>query len=134
VPHVRLDIFGVYTNTLPGAHVRGPGELQTFFAWEQHVDRIARALAIDPLEFRLRNIVRDGDATLLGETIHHPMAYDVLQTLQQSCAPLATESGIGRGISIVCAHTGSGKTAVRMRLDAGGRIEVTIGASIRALD
>lgn len=128
VPHVRLDIFGVYTNTLPGAHVRGPGELQTFFAWEQHVDRIARALAIDPLDFRLRNIVRDGDATLLGETIHHPMAYDVLQTLQQSCAPLATESGIGRGISIVCAHTGSGKTAVRMRLDAGGRIEVTIGA------
>ncbi len=127
VPHARLECVGVYTNTLPGAHVRGPGELQTFFAWEQHVDRIARALAIDPLEFRLRNIVRDGDSTLLGETIRHPMAYEVLQTVRRSCAPLSG-SNMGRGVSIVCAHTGSGKTAVRMRLHADGRIEVIIGA------
>jgi CO/xanthine dehydrogenase Mo-binding subunit len=42
VPNVRLDITGVYTNALPAAHVRGPGELQTFSAWELHVDRIAR--------------------------------------------------------------------------------------------
>jgi CO/xanthine dehydrogenase Mo-binding subunit len=128
VPHVRLDMYGAYTNTLPGAHVRGPGEVQTFFAWEQHMDRMARALAIDPLEFRLRNIVRDGDATLLGETIHHPMAYDVLRTVQASCAPLEAGSGIGRGVSIVCAHTGSGKTGVRMHLGTDGRIEVIIGA------
>jgi CO/xanthine dehydrogenase Mo-binding subunit len=128
VPHARLDCLGVYTNTLPGAHVRGPAEVQTFFAWEQHVDRIAGELGIDPLEFRLRNIVRDGDSTLLGETIHHPMAYEVLQTLQRSCVPLASGSGAGRGFSIVCAHTGSGKTAVRMRLRADGSIEVILGA------
>jgi CO/xanthine dehydrogenase Mo-binding subunit len=128
VPNVRLDCIGVYTNTLPGAHVRGPAEVQTFFAWEQHVDRIARELGADPLEFRLRNVIRDGDSTLLGETIHRPMAYEVLQTVQRACAPAAPAGGIGRGISLVCAHTGSGKTAVRMRSFADGRVEVVIGA------
>ncbi len=127
VPHARLECIGVYTNTLPGAHVRGPGSVQTFFAWEQHVDRIARALEIDPLDFRARNIVRDGDANLLGETIRQPMGYEVLQTLQRSCTPRAAGDGIGRGVSIICAHTGSGKTAVRMRTRAG-RIEVILGA------
>jgi CO/xanthine dehydrogenase Mo-binding subunit len=126
VPHVRLDISGVYTNTLPGAHVRGPGELQTFFAWEVHIDRIARALDIDPLAFRMRNVARDGDAILTGERLTAPMAYDILQTLERDLP--APRPGTGRGISLACAHTGSGKTAVRMRLDATGRITILIGA------
>ena len=78
--------------------------------------------------FRLRNVIRDGDSTLLGETINHPMAYEVLQTLGRTAAPAARANGIGRGIAMVCAHTGSGKTAVRMRSFADGRVEAVIGA------
>ncbi len=47
VPNVRLDMRAVYTNALPAGHVRGPSEIQTFYAWEQHVEMIAEALGCD---------------------------------------------------------------------------------------
>jgi CO/xanthine dehydrogenase Mo-binding subunit len=128
IPHVRIDIRGVYTNTLPAAHVRGPGEQQTFSAWELHVDTIARAMGIDPFEFRLKNVVRDGETIVTGEAIDRPMAYEILQTLRDECPPMAARDARGRGISLVCAHTGSGKTSVRMSVRPDGTVEVTLGA------
>lgn len=128
VPNVRIEISGIYTNTLPAAHVRGPADLQTFTAWEQHVDLIAQEMGIDAIEFRLRNVVQDGDAIVTGEVIDHPMASRVLETLRRESPPIARSSGTGRGISLVCAHMGSGNSSIRLRLGADGRIQVLLGA------
>ena len=61
VPHVRIEARTVYTNTVPAGHVRSPGEVQALFAGESQLDIIARALGVDPLEFRIRNAVRPGE-------------------------------------------------------------------------
>jgi CO/xanthine dehydrogenase Mo-binding subunit len=128
VPNVRVELRGIYTNTLPAAHVRAPGDQQTFTAWEQHVDLIARELGRDPIAFRLDNAIRDGDTLFTGEVMPRPEAVLVLETLQREAGPKPAGPGMGRGISLACNHTGSGDTALRMRLSADGSILVRTGA------
>ncbi len=128
VPNVRVDVFGVYTNTLPAAHVRSPADVQTFTAWEQHIDLIARAFETDPIAFRLKNVVRDGDALFSGEIMVRPMASAVLETLRRELRPLPPGTAYGRGIAIACNHMGSGNTALRLRLNRNGRITVLAAA------
>lgn len=69
--HRRFDCKVVYTNLpVPGAY-RGYGGPQALFALESHMDEIAHALRMDPIEFRRKNWVQAGDtlpmAVLLGE-------------------------------------------------------------------
>ncbi|MFE6824568.1 molybdopterin-dependent oxidoreductase [Streptomyces sp. NPDC057690] len=60
-PNKRYDAFSVYTNTVPSGALRGYGMTQPAFAVESAMDELARALHIDPLALRRRNIVRPGD-------------------------------------------------------------------------
>lgn len=69
--HRKFDCKVVYTNLpVPGAY-RGYGGPQALFALESHIDEIAHALEMDPIEFRRKNWVQAGDtlpmAVLLGE-------------------------------------------------------------------
>ena len=61
IPNVWVDAHCVYTNRTPSSAMRGFGVTIGDFALETQMDRIARALDIDPLELRLRNAYRDGD-------------------------------------------------------------------------
>jgi CO/xanthine dehydrogenase Mo-binding subunit/aerobic-type carbon monoxide dehydrogenase small subunit (CoxS/CutS family) len=58
----RVDARVVYTNTVPAGAFRGYGLSQTVFAIESAVDELARRCALDPAEFRRRNLIRAGDA------------------------------------------------------------------------
>ncbi|MGE5139868.1 MAG: molybdopterin-dependent oxidoreductase [Rudaea sp.] len=60
-PNIRFRAHVVYTNTPPAGAFRGYGVPQGFFPLEVHMEKIARALHLDPLEFRLKNAVRAGD-------------------------------------------------------------------------
>jgi CO/xanthine dehydrogenase Mo-binding subunit len=61
IPNVHVDAHCVYTNRTPSSAMRGFGVTIGDFALESQMDRIARALEMDPLELRLRNAYRDGD-------------------------------------------------------------------------
>ena len=61
IPNVYADCHCVYTNRTPSSAMRGFGVTIADFAIESQMDRIARALDLDPLQFRLRNAYRDGD-------------------------------------------------------------------------
>jgi CO/xanthine dehydrogenase Mo-binding subunit len=61
IPNVYVDSYCVYTNRTPSSAMRGFGVTIGDFALESQMDRIARALDIDPLELRLKNAYRDGD-------------------------------------------------------------------------
>jgi carbon-monoxide dehydrogenase large subunit len=67
IPHCRIESTFVYTNTLPCGFMRAPGEPQAAFALESHIDEVARRLGIDPLAFRLKNLIVDGEETASGE-------------------------------------------------------------------
>lgn len=126
-PNVLIETMAVYTNAVPGAHVRAPNDVQCFFAWEQHVDMIARDLGIDPLEFRIRNVIRLGDTSLDGEGVHEPRAVEVLERLRAELTAAPLPAGRGRGISLGCRHTGGSKISIKVRLNADGTIHMLCG-------
>lgn len=64
--HIQTNTKLVYTNKIPSGAFRGFGNLQMHFAIESMIDKIARQLEIDPLEFRLINAVEQGDTTIHG--------------------------------------------------------------------
>jgi CO/xanthine dehydrogenase Mo-binding subunit len=59
IPNVTVDTVAVYTNNVPGAAFRGFGGPQGHFAAESQMDRLAEALGLDPVEFRLKNVLND---------------------------------------------------------------------------
>jgi putative selenate reductase molybdopterin-binding subunit len=60
-PNKKIDGYVVYTNLSPAGGIRGYGLTQPVFAVESAMDELARALDLDPFEFRRRNAVRPGD-------------------------------------------------------------------------
>jgi carbon-monoxide dehydrogenase large subunit len=129
VPAARVEVVTVYTNTEPAGHVRAPGQPQNAFAAEQHVDEIARALDIDPLEFRIRNAIQVGETDVLGHAWHDRLARTVLRTA-------ATEGhwgeplpeGQGRGVGYCVRHVGRGRTSVVLTVTEDAGVEVLTGA------
>jgi CO/xanthine dehydrogenase Mo-binding subunit len=68
IPHAKVEAYGVYTNTVPAGAFRGFGALQVTWAYESQMDMIAERLGIDPLEFRLKNLLKKGDLYTVGDT------------------------------------------------------------------
>ena len=60
-PNIRFHADVVYTNTMPSGAYRGYGVPQGFWAVERHMDKVARKVGIDPLEFRIKNTLRAGE-------------------------------------------------------------------------
>jgi CO/xanthine dehydrogenase Mo-binding subunit len=126
VPNARIELLCAYTNTVPGGHMRSPGEPQAAFAGESHVDMIARELGVDPLELRLRNVVRGDEVSASGYRFREPRAVEILEKLRDATAwgQSALPEGRGRGLSLGVRHVGGGATSLVMRLREDGRIEV----------
>lgn len=61
IPNVSVDTYCVYTNRTPSSAMRGFGVTIADFALEVQMDKLARLIGMDPLEFRFINAYRDGD-------------------------------------------------------------------------
>ena len=68
-PNALIDSTSVYTNNPPCGAMRGFGAVQTCFAGEAQMDKLAAALGIDPVELRLLNALEPGDMLPTGQTI-----------------------------------------------------------------
>jgi CO/xanthine dehydrogenase Mo-binding subunit len=60
VDNVKVDAYSVYTNHLPGGAFRGFGGPQSLFAAESQMNKLAQKLGLDPVEARLRNVLKEG--------------------------------------------------------------------------
>jgi CO/xanthine dehydrogenase Mo-binding subunit len=130
IPNARIEILCPYTNVAPSGYVRAPGDVQTFFALEQHVDMIAEALGVDPLAFRLRNVMREGDTSITNEAMRKPAGEAVLRALERELrAAPPPANGRARGISLTCRHTGIGRASLRLTARADGSIEAVTGSA-----
>ena len=84
IDNVHAEAFVVYTNkTMTGA-MRGFGAPQVCFAYESHMDDIAKALGIDPLEIRLLNAFDEGSSSPTGQELHSVVVKEsLLQAAQR---------------------------------------------------
>jgi CO/xanthine dehydrogenase Mo-binding subunit len=69
VPNALIESTAVYTNNPPCGAMRGFGAVQTCFAAEAQMDRLAAELGIDPVELRLLNALKPGDVLPTGQQI-----------------------------------------------------------------
>jgi len=60
-PNIRFYADIVYTNTPPTGAFRGYGVPQGYFPLDRHLDFIAREMGFDPIQFRLKNTIREGE-------------------------------------------------------------------------
>jgi xanthine dehydrogenase molybdenum-binding subunit len=69
VPNVKIDCYAMYTNNPPAGAFRGFGVMQSAFAVESIMDRLAEELQIDPIELRKINALRVGSVTNTGQLL-----------------------------------------------------------------
>jgi CO/xanthine dehydrogenase Mo-binding subunit len=69
VENALIESTSVYTNNPPCGAMRGFGAVQSCFAYEAQMDRLATELGVDPIELRLMNALEPGDAIPTGQKI-----------------------------------------------------------------
>jgi len=128
--HTRIVGRAVMTNTPPNGAFRGFGAPQTQFAMEVHMDRIAEAVGMDPVQLREINALRPGDTTATGQTLGNDCS--ALDTLRRAVRKSryhekrAVAKAQGRGIGISLFYHGSGFTGSgELRLASRAALEVT---------
>jgi xanthine dehydrogenase D subunit len=72
LPSARIDSYVVYTDNPPCGAMRGFGAVQTCFAYEAQMDKLARALELDPVELRRINAMQTGSSMPTGAPINCP--------------------------------------------------------------
>ena len=150
IENALIDSMCVYTNNPPCGAMRGFGAVQTCFAAEAQMDKLAAALEMDPVELRLRNAMAPGDELPTGQKITGSMP--VAEVIRKAAAipvPEAEElprdpirlpggagnttrgEGVRRGVGFAVGFKNIGYsegfddyTAARVRLfaDAGGEL------------
>jgi len=69
IENVKVDSYTMYTNHVFGTAYRGFGHPEVFFAIERQRDLLAKKIGMNPLEFRLKNLLMPGSKTITGEII-----------------------------------------------------------------
>jgi CO/xanthine dehydrogenase Mo-binding subunit len=106
IDNVSIDSYSLYTNLPPAGALRGFGIPQLVWAYESHADMIARELALDPVEFRRRNILREGRPQATGTLMRDAAIDAVLERIAERLhwdKPFDRGSGSvrrGRGLAI----------------------------------
>src|SRR5438093_1133959 len=155
VPNALIEATSVYTNNPPCGAMRGFGAVQTCFAAESQMDKLAAALGIDPVELRLLNALSPGDKLPTGQVIRGalPVA-EVIRRAAELAVPEPEElprdpirlpggagnttrgEGVRRGVGFavgfknICYSEGfDDYTAARVRLLPDGSAEVYCAAA-----
>src|SRR4051794_12690651 len=102
VPSARIDSYVVYTDNPPCGAMRGFGAVQTCFAHEAQMDKLAAALELDPIELRLRNAMHTGTSMPTGAPIRCPAPVaELLERVREMPLPAATAGLMPGGVANV---------------------------------
>ncbi len=123
--HARISVSRVYTNNIPGGQMRAPGEPQGFFAAESHMDCVARKLGMDPLDFRLKNLIEEGESTLTGGHYRGIKAKETLKAAAKAAGyGTPKPRNVGRGIAMGYRGPGAGNTSLKIALNPDGSVVI----------
>lgn len=136
IPCYWFDGRVVHTNKTPAAALRGfavpPGSL----ASEVSIDRVAKQIGMDPLEFRILNALRDGDLNANGQAVFGTGIRACLEALRPAWnEPFEREPdprhvrgrGIGAALMPVGCTGGSGSFTGSATLMINGCVMLSLG-------
>ena len=97
IPNAKARSYSVFTNNPYSCAFRGFGVPQAVFAVECQVDELARRLNMDPVELRLKNIVRDGDRTISGQVMKESRGLGLEECMEKVCERIGWHKPFDRG-------------------------------------
>lgn len=123
IPALRVNGDVYMTNTVPTAAFRGFGSPQTIFASEMFIHHVAKDLGVDPLELRLKYLVKEGDVTTNSGLFHDPIILPALIDKAMEMSDYKrkikeySKPGCNKGIGMSfflhgCGFTGSGESDI----------------------
>ena len=123
---LRVDCDCILTNTTPAGPYRGFGGTQASWASESQIDIIARALGIDPYDFRIRNLKDLHEPYVPGESGIDSDLRDGLNLVADRIGYVRRESGRGRGMGLSIGF----KDAGGVNKPAQARIKITTNGDV----
>lgn len=108
IPAVKTDVYGVFTNNTPGAAFRGFGAPQAAFMAEGQMNKLAEKLGMDPVEFRLKNALRDGLTMGVGTPAPPPVTIAPVMEQAAQNANWVPQSGKSSNVPALGAAIGRG--------------------------
>jgi CO/xanthine dehydrogenase Mo-binding subunit len=129
IPNVKIDTYRVYTNQVPGTPKRAPVGFQMVWAIESQMDYIASKIHVDPIEFRNRHALEDGQENALGELVEGATYRECLARVGRSIGWGTKPKGegpwkTGKGISLAGKWGPSGPHEAMVRVRENGKVEV----------
>lgn len=140
----KVDGYAAYTNSVPAGAFRGYGLPQSLFAVESAIDEVARAIGMDPLEFRRRNVVKPGDPMIGAEQSPPDVIFGsygldqcidlVEQALKRGdgIIPPSSDWLVGEGTALTMIDTvppGGHYSDTTISLSADGNYDMTVGTA-----
>jgi CO/xanthine dehydrogenase Mo-binding subunit len=122
IPNVSADVYCVYTNRTPATAMRGFGITGVDFAIEAHMDKVAEAVGMNPIDLRILNAYRDGDMKA-----HRRIAKNC--ALIECCQVVAEKAGVKLSPAMLAAASTRDGGGERARLpahtatDENGRVQ-----------
>ena len=128
IPNFKFEMKILYTNHVPMGHMRSPGGAQVVFAAESEMDRLAAAIEMDPIAFRLKNIVHEGDPSPEGLPWRSVIAEECLRTVRDASGwSTPKPPNVGRGVATTeegAGLGGAGSSSI-LEVTADGRATLT---------
>ena len=129
IPNFRLRSYGIYTNKVFAGSYRASGVADMNFAVESHTDTIARELNIDPIDFRAKNALREGDITVSGARVPANGLFETIESVKQRLGlPKVLEEGRGVGVAMGEWRCGSGPSTASISVNEDGTISLLTGS------
>jgi len=108
IPNVKVDGYVVYTNNPISGAFRGYGGPQVGLAHEIQMDRLAKALSMDPVDLRLKNALDVGSTTATGQVLEHSVgvkkilleAREVIESMRREPRPEVPSRRKGVGVGL----------------------------------
>ena len=121
--------YGAYTNKVYVGSYRASGVADMTFAVESHMDMIAHKLGIDPLEFRLKNAIKEGDTAVNGSRVPRHGLVECLTAVKEKLGlPKEMPDGHGVGIALCEWRSGAGPSTASISVNEDGTVSLLTGS------
>jgi len=141
IPAAHLHAQAVFTNTVPTTTMRSSGRPEVNFALERLIDKAARALGIDRIELRRKNLIRkeqmpytNAVGTMYDSGDYERAMNDALRRADWTGFPARREAAAARGrclglglANYVESSTGSPRERAELKVQPEGRVQLVIG-------
>ena len=133
IPNFRLRSYGVYTNKVYVGSYRASGVADMTFAVESHMDVIAHKLGLDPMEFREKNALKEGDISVSGAPIPRHGLAEVMDALKEKMdlpktLPSTEREARGVGVAVGEWRSGSGPSTASISVNEDGTVSLLTGS------